>query len=374
MIEVLEIGGALCRASPRLSAPRHTELPQANVRAKSSISTPAANPLSGYVPVETHIETAGQFTSDEGQNSIETRDDEALVGNLAMETRRYVDLRRAHQRLDLQAKAMCRYSCSGDKVEGAKLYAKAMKDVAHPLRVWIQPYLDAMAPVESAIDRQAKEIEKLAKLLPVVDWVASVSGLSNRFTGLIVGECGAPPGEFKSVSALWKRMGLAVIDGGRQRKVAGDAAIEHGYVARRRALMWNIGESIIKQQVRSEKDDQAKKIEGTDYAIGYYGQVYLDRKAYERERVETKAQAHNRAKRYLEKRLLRELWKAWRSAIFNSASVRPTPTAKHDEISPGRTHPANHYDCAGGTLFAPPPLTAIQKSSTRQSRMRGAKP
>ncbi len=103
-------------------------------------------------------------------------------------------------------------------------------------------------------------------------------------------------------------MGMAVIGGERQRRVAGEGAIEHGYVARRRSLMWNIGECLIKAQVRKDPADETKRI-----AIGSYGQVYLDRKAYEQTRTESLALAHNRAKRYMEKRLLRELWKAWRA-------------------------------------------------------------
>lgn len=42
--------------------------------------------------------------------------------------------------------------------------------------------------------------------------------------------------------------------------------------------------------------------------------LYDERKAYEAGRVETPAHAHNRAKRYIEKRLIRDLWRAWRAA------------------------------------------------------------
>jgi len=165
--------------------------------------------------------------------------------------------------------------------------------------------------LDAAIADQAKFLDKAGKKLPVIDWCNDISGLSPRFLAMIVGECGIGPGEFRSVSALWKRMGMAVINGERQRRVMGDAALEHGYVARRRSLMWNIGESIIKQQVRNPKGDDGKPL-GDPIAIGEYGQLYLDRKAYEATKADKPIIIHARAKRYMEKRLLRELWKAWR--------------------------------------------------------------
>jgi hypothetical protein len=88
-------------------------------------------------------------------------------------------------------------------------------------------------------------------------------------------------------------------------------ALLHGYNAQRRSIMWNIGACLIKAQVRSAKDEAGEKIAST--AIGPYGQIYLDRKALEAARTQSAAHAHNRAQRYMEKRLLRDMWKAWRA-------------------------------------------------------------
>lgn len=325
MHDVLEIGEASRTSATIFTTPRQTELPQATGKMQPGWTSPAATSLSGQRDSDTHVTnaaqlslgghrfcetqkpTAAQTSSDEGQKLPERHQESALVGNLSIECRRYEDLRRARQRLLLQAMSMCRYACDGDKVAGGKLYKQVQADQSHPIALWLLPYFEAMKPLDTAIKVQEKTVAKLARQLPVWRWAESVAGLSDRFLGMIVGECSAPVGEFKSVSAVWKRMGLAVIDGGRQRRVLGDAAIAHGYVARRRSLMWNIGESIIKQQVRKQED-------GTRYSTGYYGAIYLERKAYEAERVDTAAQAHNRAKRYMEKRLLRELYRAWRTA------------------------------------------------------------
>jgi hypothetical protein len=60
--------------------------------------------------------------------------------------------------------------------------------------------------------------------------------------------------------------------------------------------VWTIGDALIK----GNRDG--------------YRRLYLERKALEAERpeVETKMHAHRRAQRYMEKRLLRDLWREWR--------------------------------------------------------------
>lgn len=238
----------------------------------------------------------------------------AAVGEIVAVYRRYEDFRRGRQRIELQAIATCRTVCGGDKVAGMKLYKAPTDDVA----LWLSPYEAAMEPLTDAIKREEKLLTKLGKALPVAKWADTVPGLSHRFLAAIVGECGIGPGEFKSVSALWKRMGMAVINGGRQRRVTGDAALEHGYVARRRALMWNIGDQVaVRQGIRNPKDDEGNSTGAV--AINEWGALYLERKAYELAREidgkpMTPMHAHNRAKRYVEKRLLRSLWQEWRRA------------------------------------------------------------
>jgi hypothetical protein len=249
---------------------------------------------------------------------------EVLIGQIVEQWRRRQDMLRAHQRLNLQAQAVCRRFVDGDKVAAGKLWAKVRDDPAHDLRMWLGPFLLAMEPLEGAQREIERQLAKLAKQLPCHAWALGVRGLGDVSLAAIVGECGIGPGEFRSVSALWKRMGLAVIGGGRQRRITGDAALEHGYSAQRRALLWNIGGNIIKGQIRSEKGEDGKKLEGTSFALGELGQVYLDRKAYLVARNASLVDPwsplhiHNDAKRYMEKRLLRQLWAEWRRATLTA--------------------------------------------------------
>lgn len=109
-------------------------------------------------------------------------------------------------------------------------------------------------------------------------------------------------------------MGLAVIGGQRQRRAAdAEEALEHGYNPERRAIAYVLGTELLKAQIRNVKDEAGKRTDAS-VAIGPYGQLYLERKAYELSRDLTSAHAHNRAARYMVKRVLRDVYAAWGQA------------------------------------------------------------
>lgn len=282
----------------------------------------AVRPGSQKVPVTHDPQASGKILA-AGQLAHSTQGTDAsgeILPSLVEQWRRRQDMLRARQRLELQAQAVCRRFCDGDKVAAAKLWGEVKADPAHDLRGWLNPFLAAMAPLDSAKGEIEKALVKLVKQTHVYEWAQGIKGLGDVSLAAILGECAIGPGEYKSVSALWKRMGLAVIEGGRQRRVTGAAALDHGYNAERRSLMWNISASLIKAQLRSEKGEDGKKVEGSSYALGELGQVYLDRKAYQvarnadREELWTPAHIHNDAARFMTKRLLRMLWQNWRGA------------------------------------------------------------
>lgn len=318
MLEAQEIERARALLETIAVAPAQTKQERANSVADTigRLPVPTKYPEARlHVSFKT-IPPQDTQTTSEGQCSTDNQLSNALVSEIVAIYRRYEDLRRAKQRLELQAIATCRNVCGGDKTEGMKLYKKPTMEV----EVWLTPYRLAMNPLDEAIKAQEKLLAKLGRQLPVAKWADTVPGLSYRFLAAIIGECGIAPGEYRSVSALWKRMGMAVIRGERQRRKTGDAALEHGYVARRRALMWNIGDQVaVRQGIRNPKDGEGNSTGAV--AINEWGALYLERKAYElarstEEKPITKMHAHNRAKRYVEKRLLRSLWQEWRRAIL----------------------------------------------------------
>ena len=272
--------------------------------------------------------------------------DPDLIAMIREQWRRRQSWHKAEKALTLQAKSLCRRLCLVDMgLIGVELDAKQKTKVitaterlfraattdstdhtmAETAYAAMFPLLQARDVLEDKRKQVEKELERMAKQLPVYDFVQQVKGAGALTLAGIVGEAG-DVGSYKTVSAFWKRMGLAVIGDGRQRKVSGVDALDHGYSPRRRSLVWNLGECLTKAQIRKDPEDEEKRV-----ALGYYGQVYLERRAYEAERVSTLAHGHNRAKRYMEKRFLRHLYSAWRgghgSCETQSRRASPQNTA-----------------------------------------------
>lgn len=231
------------------------------------------------------------------------------------------DLHRSEKSLTLQIKAKCRRLCEGDKAEADRLYTAMTGKGDHPYTAAAlavsQPFIDARATLERDRKQTEKHMAAEAKALPAADWIESARGISYGSFAAIIGEAGALD-NYSNPAKLWKRMGLAVIGGERQQRKPGAEALEHGYAPSRRAVMWVIGDALFR-------------------ANGPYADLCRERKAYEARKAEavgkivcpaakvpakadpadymTHGHIHSRAKRWMEKRLLRDLWRAWRDAI-----------------------------------------------------------
>lgn len=147
-------------------------------------------------------------------------------------------------------------------------------------------------PQKLAVERLM--VQRVKDLPVFVSFVQPICGFGAIGLGQIVGEAG-DLSLYANPAKLWKRMGLGLVNGERQRKCKdADKAAAHGYNPRRRSIMHVIGDSLIKKQ-------------------NPYRELYLARKVVEEQKVPegTKGLWHNRALRYVEKRLLLNLWKAW---------------------------------------------------------------
>ena len=136
---------------------------------------------------------------------------------------------------------------------------------------------------------------------PIMQWVLDTPGIGLPSIACVIGETGdlslyANPGK------VWKRLGLAPYEGkayatwrgGQDGKLSKEQWVDAGYAPKRRSVAWNVGEPAFK-------------------AAGPYRELYLERKAYEHERDAemSKGHAHARAHRYMTKRIIRDLWRAW---------------------------------------------------------------
>lgn len=219
----------------------------------------------------------------------------------AMEQRKRIDLA-----LGSFLRMMLGWSLALPDAERKKIAEHAAALMDDPEGEWAQVIAASAAargPFEAIEKNAVKQMEKLAKASPVWPiYCENIRGFGAASLAVIIGEAG-DLSNYSTIAKLWKRMGLAVFDGTRQGGLAkgagAEAWIEHGYSPIRRSRMWNIGDTIIK----GNRD-------------GYYRTLYLERKAFElaREPEMKPIKAHRRAQRYMEKRLLKHLWQAWREA------------------------------------------------------------
>lgn len=244
----------------------------------------------------------GQKVTDTHRTRADLRFADPLIAEIVETWRLRQDMVRAQTKLTLQIKSICRRFTAGDKAEADKLHASIGNGMTHPMAeacfVACLPLIEAKMPIEAARKAQEKHLTKLGGQLPIAHMADDIKGVGHLALAKIVGECG-DLSAYQSVSAVWKRAGLAVIDGGRQRRVAGEAALEHGYSPERRSTFWNIAAALIKAQ-------------GKDEDAGPYRRYYDAEKSRQVSCGLSLGHAHNRAMRHMTKALLKDITVEWR--------------------------------------------------------------
>lgn len=211
--------------------------------------------------------------------------------------------------------------------EGHRLGEDHMPPALAPLIPMIALSAQSRAGWDDQRDASEDRMRELAALLPVWEFASTIKGLGPKQFAIIVGEAGIPIGDYRTVSGLWKRMGVAVINGKRQQRKSGDEGILQGYSPTRRAELYVIGDVMFRQQWKGASGGED---DGEDEAVpahptGPYGGVYAHRRAVTAPRIEatadlplsspdkwTKGRCHKDALRVMTKALLRDLWIAWR--------------------------------------------------------------
>lgn len=198
-------------------------------------------------------------------------------------------------------------------------------------------YLDlyeARAIIEAGRKRHEKRLKALAEQLPAAEWWCGIRGANLLGLGVIVGVAG-DLSNYDNPAKVWKRFGLDVWTDGKANRKSKTDAEERGYSPTRRSAMWTIGDCLVKQ--------------GEEYR-----DLYLRRKEYEIDKAEergltvvpaakitaknrdlhmSQGHVHRRAQRYMEKRLLRDLWSVWRRVgqpIFDNHGNGADPIQQGD--------------------------------------------
>lgn len=213
--------------------------------------------------------------------------------------------------------------------------------------------------------KQESAMEEIAKTLPCAKFVETVRGLGPLGYAVLQAEAGRPFTDYGTVSKLWKRMGVAVIDGERQqRRTNAEEAKLHGYSPKRRAQLYAfVSDTMLRGQWRGARVEcpvcaagkaftrkeagivcsACKTVIATEtaviapgYALGPYGEIYARRKAWTLPRIEdtkdiamtdkekwTGLRCENDARRIMSKALLRDLWRVSRGLPPRGSDAPP---------------------------------------------------
>lgn len=180
------------------------------------------------------------------------------------------------------------------------------------IRVVCLPILAAVDLVEASQKHEEKEMVAAVKDLPIAAWVADVRGLGHLGLANILAETGDLSG-YSTEAKVWKRLGLAVLDGRRQGAPGPGATdedwIEHGYRAERRSVMWNIGANFVK--CGGHYRELYDRYKAEYLARPWCGECRAKTDKGPRDHC-TPGHAHNRAARKMTKTFIRDLHRAWR--------------------------------------------------------------
>lgn len=174
----------------------------------------------------------------------------------------------------------------------------------------LYPFIVAYLPIEAERKRAEKEMEGYVERLPIFEWFNSIPGVAKLATATIIGETGDLH-NYSTVSKVWKRMGLAVINGERQGnnlKGNKEKAFAHGYNKHRRSAMFVIGDSVMKK----------RNTIPNKYGMRYdtmRARLIAEHPDWVNPKDGRCKHAHLAAQRVMEKDILKDAWKQWRRVM-----------------------------------------------------------
>lgn len=223
---------------------------------------------------------------------------------------------------------------------GAIINAARKGDTSDPIVAAVTEFVaqndKAREPFDDARKTAEKNRERLCKLLPIAAWVKSdAHGIAIGGLADIIGEAGNL-GSYDSYAKLWKRLGFAPYNGlagstwkretWRPRAMMKDEWIANPFSGERYAIMRALADSMF----RANGIGKERSGTGTWLPTHHYGFLYARRRDHTAITHDDWSDGHSHADalRYMFKKFLRDLWKAWRAA-----NLRP-PSADATVLSP----------------------------------------
>jgi len=188
-------------------------------------------------------------------------------------------------------------------IEDGKPIPPELQTVAETVRPFVECSMQGGKPFDDQRARVEERMIELADTLPGAAFAKSVRAFGLKALAKIIGMTGDLT-NYATPCKVWRRLSLAPFQGKagstwrREGGLNAEQWTEFGYSPGKSAIMFTIGDVLI-------------KMNGPE---GEYRKLYDSRKAYElaREPDMQPMKAHRRAQRYMVKRLILNLWKAWR--------------------------------------------------------------
>ena len=194
-------------------------------------------------------------------------------------------------------------------------------------------------------------MREMARMLPAHGFAEGVRGFGDLGLGIVVAETG-DFNDFDGPAKVWKRLGLAVINGEcQQRKTDVELADLHGYNPHRRAEIWSLfSDSMFRHQWCSEARAYREALAADPrtavhptiglkiadlralanphgiiaqaHPTGPYGEVYARRRTKTLARGFNTGHAHSDATRVMTKAVIVDLWRVWRRQEPRYANIQ----------------------------------------------------
>lgn len=183
----------------------------------------------------------------------------------------------------------------------------------------MMPFLEGRKPFVEAQKAIEAKVSALVKELPIYDWFTSHRGLKAMSLAHLVGSGDKDWAEFPKPASLWKWYGLDVQGGHAPKMSAGKTRTFKP--ERRAAAIGIIGEQLIKQDKGKWKAlyDKRKEYElrmAAERGLTVKPSASITPKQKASGLFMSKGHVANRARRYMVKQFLKEMWELWTGNVF----------------------------------------------------------
>lgn len=300
------------------------------------LDAPVTKEITSASSYDPHAETIEEIRALHRERCFYIKSDTACINQLKAYARMYLGW--AEEQDEKKKTAI---KTKAGKVVDAVRKDKDTSEYDERLVEIIETTLGVRGPMDAARSTIEKHTVKLVVSMPIwTDWAKDIRGLGEKSIGTIIGECGSL-GNYANPAKVWKRMGLAPYKGKacsvwrkmKPPQLDKDDWAEAGYSPTRRSWAFNMGDPIIKttdspyrelylerkaleyEKCKNEGFIPVSEMQNTVDAWAQHGMDIAKVTTVDKETQRSAGHMEKRARRYMEKRVLRDMWRAWRDVM-----------------------------------------------------------